>query len=232
MIVKLRGKTVPIFDDIDDVCDASDLIGYCARVSNPENQKNFDTVNRLLKYCLRHAHWSVFEMADLIMEINTTRDISRQILRHRSFNFQEFSQRYMNVAALDNWVYREARLQDPKNRQNSIVNTDDQLDIDWFEFQHDVRTSAQKSYDWAIKQAIAKEQARAVLPEGMTPTKMFMKGNLRSWIFYCVVRTGPDTQKEHRLIAKECWEIVKKEFPFLKTFDLDFYRNAIMQVEI
>jgi thymidylate synthase (FAD) len=228
--VKLRGRTVPVFDDIDDdyeVRTAEDLISYCARVSNPTNQLNFDTSAKLLHYCRKKAHWSIFEMADLIMEINTTRDIGRQILRHR-FSYQEFSQRYASVEALDTWVHREARLQDDKNRQNSIVTDDKELQQHWWAQQQKVRDIAQDAYEWALKNGIAKEQARAVLPEGMTPTRMFMKGNLRSWITYCTIRKGPETQKEHRDIADECWEIVVKEFPFLEGFDIDAYRERLM----
>lgn len=232
MTVKLRARTVPVFDDLEDevVHTAEELISYCARVSNPANQFNFDTAEKLLKHCRKKAHWSIFTMADLTMEINTTRDISRQILRHK-FDFQEFSQRYMNVSALNSWYYREARLQDFKNRQNSIETDNNKLIEEWNAKQHKVREVTQEAYEWAIENNIAKEQARVVLPEGMTPTRMFMKGNLRSWIHYCTIRKGPETQKEHRLIADACWDIVVSEFSFLKDFDINAYRVELVTIE-
>ncbi len=228
--VKLRARTVPVFDD-ETVTDASSLIVYCARVSNPSNQESFKTGEKLLKYCRKKAHWSVFEQADLTMEINCPRDISRQILRHKSFNFQEYSQRYATVDSLGEVIYREPRLQDHKNRQKSIETDDEQLNQQWYDIQNTVWSESIAAYNWAISKGIAKEQARAVLPEGLTPTRMYMKGSLRNWLHYCVIRTGPETQKEHREIAEKCWKIVVSEFPFLKDFDIHKYREVIQNAE-
>ena len=191
------------------------FIAYCARVSNPANQDNPDS-KKLLKYLVKHKHWSPFEMVHIVMEIQTTRDIARQILRHRSFSFQEFSQRYANVTVMSE--PREARLQDPKNRQNSIeLETDDeQIKIEWKQIQDQVIAIAKTRYEWAIENGIAKEVARSILPEGLTMSRMYMSGSLRSWIHYCELRMGNGTQKEHRLIANECWNIIVKEFPSLE----------------
>ena len=217
--VKLIGVTQPtitIFDDMK--LSAEGLIAYCARVSNPANQDNPDS-ERLLKYLVKNKHWSPFEMVHVIMEINTTRDIARQILRHRSFSFQEFSQRYAAVAEMSE--PREARLQDQKNRQNSIeLDLDDAgmrvLEKTWEESQKEVSDLALKNYDWAIKNGIAKEVARSVLPEGLTMSRMYMSGSLRSWIHYCELRMANGTQKEHRLIAEQCWNVIVEQFPSLK----------------
>ena len=193
--------------------EAEKIIGYCARVSNPTNQDNPD-VARLLRYCIKHGHWSVFEMASMCVEINTTRDISRQILRHRSFSFQEFSQRYAAVDALGAGpVIRECRMQDTKNRQNSIEADDAALRGLFDAEQQDVWIRAMDSYRWALEAGIAKEQARALLPEGLTPTRMYMSGTLRSWLHYVDLRDGNGTQKEHALIAAEIGEILRREVP-------------------
>jgi thymidylate synthase (FAD) len=192
---------------------AEQLIAYCARVSNPANQDNPDS-ERLLKYLVKNKHWSPFEMAHVIMEIQTTRDIGRQILRHRSFSFQEFSQRYAEVQEMSE--PREARLQDTKNRQNSIETNDLGLAFDWITVQNDLMRDAQNAYEWAIENGIAKEVARSVLPEGLTMSRMYMSGSLRSWIHYCELRMANGTQKEHRELATQCWNIITEQFPSLK----------------
>ena len=212
MKVKLVGITKPINQDYGETTE--DIVSYCARVSNPKNQKNFTTSSKLLSYMIREGHWSPFEMVHLTIEIETTRDIARQILRHRSFAFQEFSQRYADPTKELKFVDREARLQDPKNRQNSIeLDTDSDLHHAWKQEQLNVVSSAMDTYNWAIKNGIAKEQARAVLPEGLIESKLYMSGNLRSWIHYCQLRMGHGTQLEHIKIAKKCWDILKEEFP-------------------
>jgi thymidylate synthase (FAD) len=188
-----------------------DLVAYCARVSNPENQGNKETSEKLIGYLIRNKHWSPLEMVSVCLEIETTRDIARQILRHRSFSFQEFSQRY---AAVDlNFECREARLQDSKNRQNSLATDDQELKTRWALKQDSVATLAEDAYKWALENGIAKEQARAVLPEGMTPTRMYMNGTLRSWIHYIELRSGNGTQKEHREVALECAKVIRNIFP-------------------
>lgn len=193
---------------------AQDIIGYCARISNPDNQSNSEN-GKLLKYLIDNKHWSPFEMVDMVLEINTTRDIARQILRHRSFSFQEFSQRYADPTK-DLAVYmREARLQDTKNRQNSIDTDDDTLKRQWEAKQQQIVHESRLAYKWAIENGIAKEQARAVLPEGNMQSRMYMKGNVRSWIHYCELRCGVETQKEHREVAYMCAEILKNHLPFL-----------------
>jgi len=192
---------------------AESFIAYCARVSNPANQDNPDS-EKLLKYLVKNKHWSPFEMVHVVMEINTTRDIARQILRHRSFSFQEFSQRYAAVQEMSE--PRETRMQDFKNRQNSIETDNDKLTEVWEAYQRNVIRYAQTTYDWAIQNGIAKEVARSILPEGLTMSRMYMSGSLRSWIHYCELRMGNGTQKEHRLIATECWEQIVKKFPSLK----------------
>jgi thymidylate synthase (FAD) len=192
---------------------AEQLIAYCARVSNPANQDNPDS-ERLLKYLVKNKHWSPFEMAHVIMEIQTTRDIGRQILRHRSFSFQEFSQRYAEVQEMSE--PREARLQDTKNRQNSIETDNNDLQNSWNLVQNEMLLAAKTYYDWAIKNGIAKELARAVLPEGLTMSRMYMSGSLRSWIHYCELRMANGTQKEHRELATQCWNIITEQFPSLK----------------
>lgn len=196
--------------------DIQDLPSYMARVSNPENQMNTETSERLLKYLVTHKHWSPLEMVSLTMEIQTTRDIARQILRHRSFSFQEFSQRYALATGFET---REARLQDPKNRQNSIEIDERDGDLGrefkekWQYKQERVLHLIQETYDWAIDSGMAKEQARAVLPEGLTQSTMYMAGTLRSWVHYCQLRTGPETQKEHRIVAQQCWDIICEQYP-------------------
>ena len=189
---------------------ANQLIAYAARVSNPSNQINDETAPKLLKYLIKNSHWSPFEMVSITMEITTTRDISRQILRHRSFSFQEFSQRY---AKSSNFIDREARLQDNKNRQNSVVTDDRDLKENWNMKQHEVIRKANEVYEWALENGIAKEQARVVLPEGNTETTLYMAGTLRSWIHYYQLRSKNGTQKEHSDIAIKCWNIIKQHFP-------------------
>jgi len=209
MKVRLVGITQPVEPGT-----ANDLVAYAARVSNPSNQNNTATASRLLKYLMEHQHWSPFEMVSLTMEITTTRDIARQILRHRSFSFQEFSQRYADPATLgDSFVLREARLQDTKNRQNSIDTDNDEIQAVWKDMQTLVAAEAMDAYEWAIQNGIAKEQARVVLPEGNTKSVLYMAGTLRSWIHYCELRSAHGTQKEHQKIAKECWKIVSEHFP-------------------
>jgi thymidylate synthase (FAD) len=193
-----------------------DSIAYCARVSNPSNQNNTETNEKLLNYLIKHNHWSPFEMVSICLEIETTRDIARQILRHRSFSFQEFSQRYA-VADLG-FVTKEARLQDTKNRQNSIISTDPVLEKAWEEKQREAAKQSQEVYNWALEQGIAKEQARAVLPEGMTTSRLYMNGTLRSWVHYIQLRTGNGTQKEHRDIALLCAKQIEPIFPMIKNF--------------
>ena len=215
--VKLIGVTQPISIEAFTPCSAEQLIAYCARVSNPANQDNSET-DKLLSYMIRNQHWSPFEMVNVVMEINTTRDIARQILRHRSFSFQEFSQRYAEVQEMSD--PREARLQDQKNRQNSIEMDDqiyENIKEDWEWRQECVLEAAQQSYEWAIEHGIAKEVARSILPEGLTMSRMYMNGTLRSWMHYVELRCGNGTQKEHREIAEECKKILVQEFPFLKT---------------
>lgn len=192
--------------------DAERLIAYMARVSNPENQSNDATAPKLLKYLMDNQHWSPFEMVNVCMEIECTRDIARQILRHRSFSFQEFSQRY--AEALD-WEYGEVRLQDLKNRQNSVEVQDRELQRWWEDEQRKVVAQAKFAYGAALNQGIAKEVARKVLPEGLTMSRMYMNGTLRSWIHYCSIRCDNATQKEHRLVAEKCKNIISELFPSL-----------------
>ena len=195
---------------VTDAWDANELIAYTARVSNPENQSNQVTAPRLLRYLIKHGHWSPFEMVHMTLEIKTTRDISRQILRHRSFSYQEFSQRYAEATEFES---REARMQDEKNRQASVETEDKDLAEDWSIAQARVIRTANEVYNWALDKGIAKEQARAVLPEGNTSTTLYMAGSLRSWIHYCQLRMGIETQKEHREVALQCWEHIKTHFP-------------------
>jgi thymidylate synthase (FAD) len=203
--VKLVGYTKPIIEGVETL---KELVVYCARVSNPDNQANNETADKLFNYLKDNKHWSPFEMVNVVMEINTTRDIARQILRHRSFSFQEFSQRYAEVPKKPD--LRTARLQDLKNRQNSIPTTDNQK-LAFFQ-QHQLRVweAAWNAYSWSIDNGIAKEQARAVLPEGMTKSRMYMNGTLRSWMHYIDIRTDESTQLEHRLIAEQCGEVIKE----------------------
>jgi thymidylate synthase (FAD) len=212
--VKLVGITQPISIEAFTPCTAEQLIAYCARVSNPANQDNPDS-EKLLKYLVKNKHWSPMEMVHVIMEIQTTRDIGRQILRHRSFSFQEFSQRYASVTEMAE--PREVRMQDYKNRQNSIETDNNKLTEVWEAYQRNVIRYAQTTYDWAIKNGIAKEVARSVLPEGLTMSRMYMSGTLRSWIHYCELRMANGTQKEHRELATQCWNIITEQFPSLKT---------------
>ena len=191
-------------------------IAYVARVSNPANQNNNDNAEKLVRYLIKHQHWSPLEMVNVCLEIETTRDIARQILRHRSFSFQEFSQRYA-VADLG-FEYKEARLQDVKNRQNSIKNNDEQLNEVWLKFQKDVILEATKTYQWAINNGIAKEQARAVLPEGVTVSRLYMNGTLRSWVHYIQLRSANGTQTEHQDIALACAKEIEPIFPMIKEF--------------
>ena len=195
---------------ITDCNTAADLIAYTARVSNPANQNNTTTAPKLLRYLIREQHWSPFEMVHMTMEIKTTRDIARQILRHRSFSFQEFSQRY---AVATEFETREARLQDEKNRQNSVETDDRDLNEWWQMQQKKVQGQADLAYQDALAKGIAKEQARALLPEGLTQSTLYMSGTLRSWVHYCELRRGNGTQKEHALIADKCWEIIGVHFP-------------------
>ena len=198
----------------------SDIMAYCARVSNPSNQNNSETAEKLLNYCVRNKHWSVFEMCNVVLEINTTRDIARQILRHRSFHFQEFSQRYADPNQLG-FETREFRLQDTKNRQNSIeVDEDNETTKSWKMKQDQLIHETKLAYKWAIENGVAKEQARAVLPEGLTMSRMYMNGTVRDWIHYCKLRMGNGTQKEHREIAKECWVILCDLYPFLENVEI------------
>ena len=199
---------------------SSDIMAYCARVSNPSNQNNSETAEKLLHYCVRNKHWSVFEMCNVVLEINTTRDIARQILRHRSFHFQEFSQRYADPNELG-FETREFRLQDTKNRQNSIeVDEDNETTKSWKMKQDQHIHETKLAYKWAIENGIAKEQARAVLPEGLTMSRMYMNGTVRDWIHYCQLRMGNGTQKEHRIIAADCWTILCNIYPFLETLEM------------
>jgi len=193
-----------------------DLVCYCARVSNPGNQDNTETNEKLIHYLIKNNHWSPFEMVSICIEIETTRDIARQILRHRSFSFQEFSQRYA-IADLG-FEHKESRLQDNKNRQNSIYCEDTDLHENWDIQQQTVIDLSSKVYNWAIENGIAKEQARAVLPEGMTLSKMYVNGTLRSWIHYIQLRSGNGTQKEHQLVAIACAEAIEPIFPMIKEF--------------
>ena len=214
MNVKLLSYSQPTgeFRDLG-ISDAQELIAYCARVSNPANQLNTDTSDKLIRYLVRHQHWSPLEMVSACCEITTTRDIARQILRHRSFSFQEFSQRYADPTKDLAFVTREARLQDTKNRQNSIATDDTMLQNEWYRAQQRVIYAAQREYEWAIANGIAKEQARAVLPEGLTESRLYMNGTLRSWIHFIELRSANGTQLEHQLVARACAEVISKVFP-------------------
>lgn len=195
-----------------------ELIAYCARVSNPANQQNNQVSDKLLNYLIKHKHWSPFEMVSVCLEVETTRDIARQLLRHRSFSFQEYSQRYADPTQDLDFVLRDARLQDPKNRQNSIETDDVYLKLQWEKAQQRVLVTAQESYKWAIDNGIAKEQARAVLPEGLTVSRLLVNGTLRSWIHYIELRSGNGTQLEHIEIARECAKAIAKIFPMVDNF--------------
>ena len=214
MKVKLISYSSPTEDiSTEGIDDAQELVAFCARVSNPSNQLNTETSEKLIKYLIKNAHWSPLEMVSACLEIETTRDIARQILRHRSFSFQEFSQRYANPVKDLEFVTREARLQDPKNRQNSIETKDSEIIKRWNEKQEEVIDLAVNAYNWAIESGIAKEQARSVLPEGNTVSRLYMNGTLRSWIHYIQLRAANGTQKEHMEIAKACAEVINTIFP-------------------
>ena len=218
-MIKLVSYSKPSIDfESEGLENVQDLIAFCARVSNPSNQMNTETSEKLIKYLIKHAHWSPLEMVSACLEINTTRDIAHQIVRHRSFAFQEFSQRYADPAEFgDQFVTREARLQDPKNRQNS-VDIDDESDLHyaWAEKQKEVIEKSKEVYEWAIANGIAKEQARVVRPEGCTKTRLYMNGSLRSWIHYIELRGANGTQKEHMEIARACGDVIAEIFPLAK----------------
>lgn len=215
MKAKLIGYTQPTEDFAQEgIDDVQELIAYCARVSNPSNQLNTETSERLLNYLIKHAHWSPLEMASATIEIETTRDIARQVLRHRSFSFQEFSQRYADPTNDLGFVVREARLQDQKNRQNSVPTDNDYIHERWEEEQLKVIEQSKKAYKWAIDNGIAKEQARAVLPEGNTVSRMYMSGTIRSWIHFIQLRSGNGTQLEAQQVAIACAEAIAQIFPY------------------
>tara|TARA_B100000131_G_scaffold285370_1_gene294607 strand:+ start:1138 stop:1797 length:660 start_codon:yes stop_codon:yes gene_type:complete len=214
MNVKIISYSQPAVD-IDLPNDLLQLVAFSARVSNPDNQYNQETAEKLVKYLIKNQHWSPLEMVNLCLEINTTRDIARQILRHRSFTFQEFSQRYADPTKELEFVTREARMQDPKNRQNSIpLDKDDTINYIWESYQEVVIERCLQAYEWAIEAGIAKEQARAVLPEGLTLSRLYVNGTLRSWIHYIELRRAHGTQEEHSLIAKECAKVISEIFPY------------------
>jgi thymidylate synthase (FAD) len=206
--------------------DAQELVAFCARVSNPSNQFNTETSEKLIRYLIKHKHWSPLEMVSVCLEIETTRDIARQILRHRSFSFQEFSQRYADPTKDLDFVVREARLQDTKNRQNSVDldltdDTQRQIAYQWENLQRDLINKTRDVYTWAVEKGIAKEQARAVLPEGLTVSRLYMNGTLRSWVHFIELRSSNGTQKEHQLVAKECARIIAEVFPLAKDLTLE-----------
>tara|TARA_B110000858_G_C17756377_1_gene452321 strand:+ start:75 stop:746 length:672 start_codon:yes stop_codon:yes gene_type:complete len=214
MKARLIGYTQTPSGDFIGVDDLQDFVAYCARVSNPTNQMSSATAEKLIRYLIKHKHWSPLEMVSATMEIETTRDIARQLLRHRSFSFQEFSQRYANPADMgETFVLSEARLQDHKNRQNSIETEDDKLKNEWWDKQIAVIETSKMAYNWAIDNGIAKEQARKVLPEGLTLSRLYANGTLRSWIHYIELRSGNGTQKEHMELARECGKAISKIFP-------------------
>jgi len=215
--VRLIGYTQPAENAIIGIEDVQDLVAYCARVSNPQNQINSETAPKLLDYLIKHKHWSPFEMCSATLEVETTRDIARQFLRHRSFSFQEFSQRYADIRSFDDsFVIREARLQDEKNRQNSVQTNDENLQRMWEQQQRRVIEASKQAYNWAIKNGIAKEQARAVLPEGNTASRLYVNGTIRSWIHYIELRSGNGTQLEHMELAQEIGRIISKIFPYFE----------------
>ena len=223
MNVKLISFSAPSPEMPVEIEDAQDLIAFCARVSNPSNQLNTDTSEKLIRYLVNNKHWSPLEMVSACLEIETTRDIARQILRHRSFSFQEFSQRYADPTKDLDFVLREARLQDKTNRQNSVelsglTLTEQNLIEQWRWKQQEVISAAQHAYEWAINNGIAKEQARVVLPEGNTVSRLYMNGTLRSWIHFIELRSANGTQKEHRLVAVECAKVIAKVFPMANEF--------------
>ena len=214
MHVRLVSHSQPTLEYRDlGITDAQELVAYCARVSNPANQFNTETSEKLIRYLVRHQHWSPLEMVSACCEITTTRDIARQILRHRSFSFQEFSQRYADPTQELDFVLREARLQDNTNRQNSIDVDDKLLQIEWERAQKRVLFAVRDAYAWAIKNGIAKEQARAVLPEGLTESRLYMNGTLRSWIHFIELRSANGTQREHQEVARACAQVIAAIFP-------------------
>ena len=217
MKVKLISYSQPV--DIPGVLDAQELIAFCARVSNPSNQTNSETSEKLIRYLIKHQHWSPLEMVSACLKIHTTRDIARQMLRHRSFSFQEFSQRYADPTKDLNFVYREARLQDTANRQNSIDTDDADLQQQWHRWQNNVITEARMAYNWAIENGIAKEQARAVLPEGLIESRLYMNGTLRSWVHFIELRSANGTQKEHQEVAVACAKVISEIFPIISTLN-------------
>ncbi len=214
MKVKLISYSKPTEEIADiGIDDAQELVAFCARVSNPSNQLNTETSEKLIKYLINNAHWSPLEMVSACLEIETTRDIARQMLRHRSFSFQEFSQRYANPVKDLEFIVREARMQDPKNRQNSIETENDEISENWKTKQEKIINDATEAYNWAIENGIAKEQARSVLPEGNTVSRLYMNGTLRSWIHYIELRSANGTQKEHMEIAVACADVINNIFP-------------------
>ena len=217
MKVKLMGYTQTMSGAFIGIDNLQDFVAYCARVSNPTNQMNSETAEKLIKYLIKHKHWSPLEMVSATMEIETTRDIARQLLRHRSFSFQEFSQRYADPADMDGvFETSEARLQDTKNRQNSIETDDAELQAQWNTKQQAVIQEAEEAYEWAIENGIAKEQARKVLPEGLTLSRLYVNGTLRSWVHYIELRSANGTQKEHMELAKACGQAIAEVFPLAK----------------
>lgn len=224
MQVKLISYSKPSRDMYNEgMQDPQELIAYCARVSNPQNQMNLETSDKLIKYLVKHKHWSPLEMVSACLEITTTRDIARQILRHRSFSFQEFSQRYADPTQDLAFLIREARLQDTKNRQNSVKldykqDDDRRLAYQWEQIQRNVINAAQDAYKWAVEKGIAKEQARAVLPEGQTVSRLYMHGTLRSWVHYIELRSANGTQLEHQQVAVECGRVLGTVFPIILDF--------------
>ena len=214
MKVKLISSSKPSRGMYDEgLVDAQELIAFCARVSNPSNQFNMETAEKLIRYLVKHKHWSPLEMVSACLEIETTRDIARQILRHRSFSFQEFSQRYADPTKDLDFVLREARLQDTKNRQNSIATENHELAAEWNRRQQQVINLVRDNYTWAIENGIAKEQARAILPEGNTVSRLYMNGTLRSWVHFIELRSGNGTQREHMEVARECAKVIAEIFP-------------------
>ena len=219
MKVKLVSYSKPSREMYDEgLTDAQELIAYCARVSNPSNQFNTETADKLIRYLIKNKHWSPLEMVSACLEIETTRDIARQILRHRSFSFQEFSQRYADPTKDLSFVLREARLQDTKNRQNSIATDNLALQAWWEERQRRVIEECKNAYEWAIANGLAKEQARAVLPEGLTVSRLYMNGTLRSWVHFIELRSANGTQKEHMEVARECAQVIAEAFPMATEF--------------
>ncbi len=218
MKVKLMGYTQVMPGTFIGIDNLQDFVAYCARVSNPTNQMNSETTEKLIKYLIKHKHWSPLEMVSATMEIETTRDIARQLLRHRSFSFQEFSQRYADPADMGANYFEtsEARLQDTKNRQNSIETNDEELQNIWNVKQRAVMQEAEEAYDWAIENGIAKEQARKVLPEGLTLSRLYVNGTLRSWVHYIELRSANGTQKEHMELAQACGQAIAEVFPLAK----------------